>query len=1013
MAAGSGAVGMIAPTIQTSSTGWTYGPVTFTLSGSTVPESGVQKYQYKLGAGGEWMDYSGSAVLVDVEGETQVYARALDHEGHISPESSAVVRIYRGTPSLTLLGDATMTLEAGSVYADPGVVASDALEGSISSRVVVTGTVDPSHLGTYEVQYAVTNSVGMSATATRTVVVQDTSKPVITLLGDNPAVVPVGGTYQDAGAVAQDAYEGNVTSRMTVTSNVYVSRAGTYTVRYNVADSSGNTAVESVRTVQVVDRGQPYIVLNGANPLDWQAGTPYVDPGASAYDGEDGDLTGSMTVSQSVYANRPGTYSVVYQVSDRSGNAAQEAVRVVNVVDTTPPVVTLLGDSTVTLAYGAPFADPGATAHDTLEGDLTASIVVTGTVDNHRAGEYTLQYRVSDSSGNASLIAMRTVRVLEQVLPGGSDRTSPTAPTIQTGVAGWTYGPVSFTLSGSTDLESGVQKYQYKLGAGGEWTDYPGSVVTVDAEGESQVFARALDHAGNISPESSAVVRIYRGTPSLTLLGDATMPLEAGSVYADPGVVASDALEGSISSRVVVTGTVDPSHLGTYEVKYAVTNSVGMSVTATRTVVVQDTAKPVITLLGDNPAVVPVGGTYQDAGAVAQDAYEGNVTSRMTVTSNVDTSRAGTYTVRYNVADSSGNMAVEAVRTVHVQESPTIPVSPPGPVVNVPAPPPAPQAPSTVIQIPAEPGEVVRGVLSGYLDIQIPSGAIPAGAEIRMAVSSDPLARQTVPASGKLTSEIIDMTSSAGSQISEPVSVTIHYSAEKVPPGQQPALYYYHVEQQRWIYVGGQVTEAGTLQAEMNHFSQVAVIAKPPVVFKDMSGHWAETETKRLAGMEVISGMEEGVYAPGATVTRAQFVVMLSKTFGLQSAPAPAIKDDERIPSWAKPHIVAAVEKGWIQGYQEGDALQFLPDQGMTRAELAVLMERIMNSYQQGAPSDSAIKRYEDQSSLPGWADSAIHRMTESRLMQGYEDGKFHPERQVTRAEAAVLLYRLLEQLHM
>ncbi|WP_420901695.1 immunoglobulin-like domain-containing protein [Paenibacillus whitsoniae] len=662
-------------------------------------------------------------------------------------------------------------------------------------------------------------------------------------------------------------------------------------------------------------------------------------------------------------------------------------------------------------------------AVDAWEGDVTSRISVTSDVDTSRAGTYTVRYNVADSSGNSAAEAVRTVRVPAQE-PDDSDHNAPTVPTIQTSEAGWTSGPVAFTLSGSTDLDSGVQKYQYKLGIGGDWVDYAGSAVMVDAEGETEVYARALDNAGNVSPEASAVVRIYRGVPSLTLLGETRMVVEAGSIYEEPGFVASDVRDGNIDSRVVVTGTVDPSRLGTYEMHYSVTNAVGMSATAVRTVVVRDTVAPILTVLGDNPAVVPIDAAYVDGGVMAVDAWEGDVTSRLSVTSDVDTNRAGTYTVRYNVTDSSGNAAAEAVRTVRVVKSgatpetpaETPPETPPGTPpdsaesgAEAPSAPLTPPAMSTVIRIPAESGATVQGELNGLLEIRIPSGALQRGTEVRMEVSS----ASPAPTSGTLTSEMFNVASSTGTELTEPMIVRIRYASEQVPAGQQPALYYYNEQQKRWIYVGGEITEAGTLQAEMNHFSPIAVIAGPPVGFEDTAGHWAEKATKRLAGMQVVSGMEEGVYLPGVAVTRAQFVVMLSRTFNLASEPPATFKDGEHIPAWAESHIAAAAQKGWIQGYAAGDALAFMPDQGMTRAELAVLVARILDTYEQATPANSADKGYADQAAIPGWADFAVHRMAALHLMQGYEDGKFHPERSVTRAEAAVVLYRLLEWLHM
>lgn len=80
-----------------------------------------------------------------------------------------------------------------------------------------------------------------------------------------------------------------------------------------------------------------------------------------------------------------------------------------------------------------------------------------------------------------------------------------------------------------------------------------------------------------------------------------------------------------------------------------------------------DREPPVITMLGDDPAVVTVGDTYIDAGATATDNIDGDLTSKIALASNVDTSRVGAYHVTYNVTDNAGNAAKEAKRTVIVQ----------------------------------------------------------------------------------------------------------------------------------------------------------------------------------------------------------------------------------------------------------------------------------------------------------------------------------------------------------
>ena len=85
----------------------------------------------------------------------------------------------------------------------------------------------------------------------------------------------------------------------------------------------------------------------------------------------------------------------------------------------------------------------------------------------------------------------------------------------------------------------------------------------------------------------------------------------------------------------------------------------------TRTVIVEDTTAPVITLLGDSPVDTPLGGTYQDAGATAADGCEGDLTANIVIGGDtVDDNTLGQYVITYNVSDAAANSAQQVTRTV-------------------------------------------------------------------------------------------------------------------------------------------------------------------------------------------------------------------------------------------------------------------------------------------------------------------------------------------------------------
>ena len=122
-------------------------------------------------------------------------------------------------------------------------------------------------------------------------------------------------------------------------------------------DSTGNKADTITRKVTVVDTAAPVITLNGEAEVTINESGIYTEAGATALDAVDGDLTANIQSSSNLNADKPGTYSVTYDVSDATGNKAAQAVRTVVVLDITRPVITLKGEAEISLEAGEDFVD--------------------------------------------------------------------------------------------------------------------------------------------------------------------------------------------------------------------------------------------------------------------------------------------------------------------------------------------------------------------------------------------------------------------------------------------------------------------------------------------------------------------------------------------------------------------------------------------------------------------------------------------------------------------------------
>jgi len=172
------------------------------------------------------------------------------------------------------------------------------------------------------------------------------------------------------------------------------------------------TLVRNNMTPPKIDTTPPVLKLLGSLTMDIRQGEPYVEPGYTAIDDTDGNITNKVTVDGTVNISVAGVYRLTYGVSDAAGNKST-ATRIVEViyVDDIPPALTLTGGSYLQIDQGSVFIDPGYKAIDNVDGDITAKVVVTGRVNVDVPDEYVLEYRVSDAAGNVST-ATRFVEVI-------------------------------------------------------------------------------------------------------------------------------------------------------------------------------------------------------------------------------------------------------------------------------------------------------------------------------------------------------------------------------------------------------------------------------------------------------------------------------------------------------------------------------------------------------------------------------------------------------------------------
>ncbi|MFJ9383511.1 immunoglobulin-like domain-containing protein [Peribacillus sp. NPDC101481] len=285
--------------------------------------------------------------------------------------------------------------------------------------------------------------------------------------------------------------------------------------------------------------------------------------GIKAKDDKDGDLTSVIRVEGKVDTKKVGTYNLTYTVADKAGNVAK-VTRKITVYDQVKPVISGAGNKTIKL--NSSFSPKtNVSAKDNADGNLTSKIKVTGTVNTKKKGTYTLKYTVTDSSKNAATVTRK------------------------------------ITIDGTKPVISGAN-------------------------------SKTVAYYSTFNPKS--------------------------------GVSAKDNLDGNLTSKIKVTGTVNIKKKGTYTLKYTITDSSKNTATVTRKITV-DSTKPVIS--GAKSKTIAYNSTFNPkSGVSAKDNLDGSLTSKIKIRGTVNTKKKGNYTLTYTVTDKSKNKA-EVKRKITVK----------------------------------------------------------------------------------------------------------------------------------------------------------------------------------------------------------------------------------------------------------------------------------------------------------------------------------------------------------
>jgi len=416
---------------------------------------------------------------------------------------------------------------------------------------------------------------------------------------------------------------------------------------------------EDYRVFISPDNIPPVITLIDNDTMYLELGYTFNDPGATAFDNIEGNISNRIVTSNYINNKIVGAYYVAYEACDNLDNCTVVRRLVYVTPDNTPPVITLTGGDPLYVNVNEPFNDKSYSAYDIADGDITANVVLTHNIDPYRLGNYSISYKVTDKQG-LSDTKSRSVVVADVAAPEINLLGDPVVyveimtPFVDPGVSYadnyWPKERISFTKTGLVDTT--------KIGT------YTLTYAVTDA-------------SGNGPNSVSRTIIVWDSTaPSIELAGPDEVIVEVNSTWEDPGLIITDnsytgyvfKITGTLYKQFPpVEGKITPTVVGTYSIFYQIEDAAGnISTMVARIVRVVDTKCPEIQLLGDEFLSIEKWTNYVDDGYAVTDNYYPIAKIKVDTFNDVNVYEPGIYKVTYTASDPSNKECHTVVRLVKV-----------------------------------------------------------------------------------------------------------------------------------------------------------------------------------------------------------------------------------------------------------------------------------------------------------------------------------------------------------
>ena len=173
--------------------------------------------------------------------------------------------------------------------------------------------------------------------------------------------------------------------------------------------------------------------------------------------------------------------------------------------------------------------------------------------------------------------------------------------------------------------------------------------------------------------------------------------------------------------------------------------------------------------------------------------------------------------------------------------------------------------------------------------------------------------------------------------------------------------------------------------------------------FSDLpTDHWAHDAIVYCAENGIVKGRTDGTFDPEGSIKRDEVAAMLDRAFDAAEIEKVAFKDVTE--GWYVKEVLSAAGKGLFVGYPEGT---FCPENAITRQDAMIVISRLLNV--KGEAAD--LKDFKDANAVGSWAVAEVAGVVKAGVIEGYEDGTLRPTNNITRAEFAKIMFKVLSNL--